>query len=195
MPICKPYTHPYTKHIHPSTLMNTIYKSDTKESLFSIGEHFFALESLIIEKEGEIDETIDQWLAEYQAKESDKVDAYCYVIAKYADIASEAKRLADRAAQYNKTVANLKERLKIYLQNRGQEKLETSRFTLSITSNGGPLPIALVPGLEVDDLPSDFVRVTKEADMARLRQALVEGDSIAYPYAMFLPRGTHLRIK
>lgn len=175
--------------------MDTLTQPKSKESLFAIGEHFHALESLIIEKEGEIDETIDQWLAEYQAKESDKVDAYCYVIGKYADIAAEAKRLADRAAQYNRTVTNLKERLKVYLQSRGQEKLETSRFTLTIASNGGLLPIALVPGVDVDDLPTEFVRITKEADMGKLRQALVEGDSMAYPYAMFLPRGTHLRIK
>lgn len=173
----------------------TMTKIDTKESLFTIGEHFYALESLIIEKEGEVDDTIDTWLREYQAKESEKIDAYCYLINKYADIAEEAKRLADRAAQYNKTVSNLKERLKQYLLNRGQEKLETNRFTLKVTANGGSLPIALVPGLDVDDLPSDFVRITREPDFMKLREALLSGNSGAYPYAMLLPRGTHLRIK
>jgi hypothetical protein len=39
-----------------------------KESLFNIGESFYALESLLIENEGEITEEIDQWLAEYQAR-------------------------------------------------------------------------------------------------------------------------------
>jgi hypothetical protein len=177
------------------SMNTTMTKSDTKESLFSIAEHFYALESLIIEKEGEVDETIDQWLTEYQAKESEKIDAYCYVINKYAEIANEAKRLADRAAQYNRTVTNLKERLKFYLETRGQEKVETSRFTIKVTANGGQLPVALVPGTEVEDLPTEFIRVVKEPDMSKLREALVQGDSMAYPFAMFLPRGTHLRIK
>jgi len=176
-------------------MQTTITKSDSKESLFTIGEHFYALESLIIENEGEIDETIDQWLDEYQAKESEKIDAYCYIINKYADIASEAKRLADRAARYNKTVANLKERLKYYLETRGQEKMETSRFTVKVTANGGPLPIALTPGLEVEDLPEDFIKVTKEPDMNKIREALILGNREIYPMAMFMPRGTHLRIK
>lgn len=186
-----------TKNYTEKDAMNSTMteKYIAKESLFSLGEHFYALESLIIEKEGEVDETIDQWLKEYQAKESEKIDAYCYLIVKYAEIANEAKRLADRATQYNKTVSNLKERLKIYLQSRGQEKLETSRFTLKVTANGGSLPIALVPGLDVDDLPSDFVRITREPDFMKLREALLSGNSGAYPYAMLLPRGTHLRIK
>ena len=65
-----------------------------------IGEHFYALESLLMETEGEITEEIDQWLEEYQAKEEDKIDAYCYIIQKFEEIAAEAKRLADRSSSY-----------------------------------------------------------------------------------------------
>ena len=66
-----------------------------KESLFSIGEHFYALESLLIENEGEIDETLVQWLNEYEAKEAEKVDAYCYLVQKFEEISAEAKRLTE----------------------------------------------------------------------------------------------------
>src|SRR5690625_962645 len=68
----------------------TVKNPPTKESLFSIGEHFYALESLIIDLE-EITEEIDQWLKEYQAKEQDKADAYCYLIQKFEEIAQEAE--------------------------------------------------------------------------------------------------------
>jgi predicted nuclease with TOPRIM domain len=176
--------------------MNTITnKPGSKESLFIIGEHFFALESLIIENEGVVDETIDQWLAEYQAKLEDKIDAYCYIITRYQEIAAEAKRLAERASRYAKTVSDLKDRLKYYMEQHGHEKVETTRFTVKVTSNGGLLPVVLSPGLEVDDLPEQFIKVTKEADMNKLRQALLSGDDEVYPFAMLTPRGTHLRIK
>jgi hypothetical protein len=123
-------------------------KSISKESLFAIGEHFYALESLIIERDGEIDETIDQWLSEYEAKEEAKLDAYCYIIAKHQEIAEEAQRLAERAARHKQMVTQLKDRLKYYLESRGKDKVETKRFTIKVCANGGPLPIALSPGIE-----------------------------------------------
>jgi hypothetical protein len=150
---------------------------------------------LIIENEGVVDETIDQWLAEYQAKLEDKIDAYCYIITRYQEIAAEAKRLAERASRYAKMVSDLKDRLKYYMEQHGHEKVETTRFTVKVTSNGGLLPVVLSPGLEVDDLPEQFIKVTKEADMNKLRQALLSGDDEVYPFAMLTPRGTHLRDK
>ena len=176
--------------------MNTpTIPSDQKLSLFDIGEHFYALESLIIDNEGEIDDTIDHWLKEYKAQEEDKVDAYCYLINKYQDIADEADRLAQRAKKYHQTVTELKNRLKYYMEASGKEKIETARFTLKVTANGGSLPVALKEGITVEELPDAFVRMVKEADLSSLRHALLTGNANAYPFAHFLPRGTHLRIK
>lgn len=166
-----------------------------KESLFSIGEHFYALESLLMETEGEITEEIDQWLDEYQAKEEDKVDAYCYLIQKFEEIAAEAKRLADRSSSYNKKAKNLKNRLKLYLENRGREKVETPRFTISVCRNGGSLPIRLHEDVTVERLPEQFVQVHRDPDLNTLRDAIVNGDEHAMQFAKILPRGTHLRIK
>ena len=66
--------------------METHIKPTSKESLLNIGEHFYALESLLIENDGEISEEIDQWLDEYEGKEQDKIDAYCYLIQKFDEI-------------------------------------------------------------------------------------------------------------
>jgi len=173
----------------------TINKSVTKESLFSIGEHFYVLESLLIETEGEITDEIDQWLSEYQAKEEDKIDAYCYIIQKFEEISEESKRLAERSSSYNKKAKSLKDRLKIYLENRGKEKVETGRFTVTVCGNGGQLPIKLHEDVTPDRLPELYVKVFKEPDLSALRDAILSGDEQALKFAQILPRGTHLRIK
>lgn len=167
----------------------------TKESLFLIGEHFYALESLIIEQEGEITDEIDQWLEEYQAKEEEKVDAYCYIIQKFEEIAAEAKRLADRSTAYRKKAKDLKNRLKTYMEKRGNQKLETSRFTISVCKNGGQLPIELLAGVPIEHLPKKYVRVHYEPDLSALRESILQGEEQATQFAHVLPRGTHLRIR
>lgn len=180
---------------HIENVDKTTQKPTTKESLFSIGEHFYALESLIIDNEGEIDETIDQWLEEYQAKEEHKLDAYCYIIQKFEEIAVEAKRLAERSSSYNKKATELKDRLKCYLEKRGRDKVETQRFTIRVCGNGGKLPIHLYEDVRADLLPDPFVRIYRDPDLNALRDAILNGDQEAMRFAKLLPRGTHLRIK
>lgn len=170
-------------------------KTITKENLFSIGEHFYALESLLIEHEGEITEEIDAWLKEYQAKEEDKVDAYCYIIQKFEEIAEEAQRLADRSKTYKSKGSQLKDRLKYYLELRGKQKLETPRFTVTICRNGGLLPVRLHENIKPETLPEQFSRTFTEVNMDSIRQAILDGDTEALKVAQVLPRGTHLRIK
>ena len=168
---------------------------NTKESLFKIGEHFYALDSLLIESEGEITDEIDQWLQEYEGKEEEKIDAYCYVIQKFESIASESRRLAERASSYSGKAKNLKDRLKYYLEHRGKERVETDRFTITVCRNGGLLPIRLHDDVNVENLPDQFVRTYKEPDLSTLREFLLNGDTEAQRFASVLPRGTHLRIK
>ncbi|MBP3193894.1 siphovirus Gp157 family protein [Natronogracilivirga saccharolytica] len=166
----------------------------TKESLFAIGESFAALESLIEEHDGELTETIDQWLAEYEAKQSDKIDAYCYLVEKYEEIASEARRLAQRATAYKNKASGLKERLKVYLEHQGTAKVETGRFTVSVGRNGGKLPVELHEGVAPEDLPEAFQKIRVEADKDRLRESLLNEQSELNRLAYVGDRGTHLRI-
>lgn len=167
----------------------------TKESLFQIGEHFYALESLLIDNEGEIDETIDMWLEEYIAKESEKIDAYCYLIQKFQEISEEAKRLAERSSTYSKKAKSMKDRLKLYLERRGRDKVETNKFTITVCQNGGKQPIKVFDEVKPEFMPDQFVRTYREPDMDEIRNALLEGDEQAESFATLLPRGTHLRIK
>ncbi len=176
----------------------TITKTPTttnKETLFQIGEHFHALEELLSETEGEITDEIDIWLSEYEGKQADKVDAYCYLIQKFSEISKESKRLAARSTSYAGKARQLKERLKVYLQSRGTQRLDTARFTVKVASNGGLLPVALKEYVQLDELPDPFVRVVKEPDMTRIRAALEAGDPFVHTFAELGERGTHLRIK
>lgn len=173
----------------------TELQEKSKESLFNIGEHFYALESLVIDNEGEIDQIIDEWLEEYHAKESEKIDAYCYLIQKFQSISEEAKRLAERSSIYAHKAKNLKSRLKLYLERRGRSKVETSRFTLSVCQNGGKQPLQIYADITPENMPDEYVRVYREPDLEVLRIALEEGKKDAVNIAQLLPRGTHLRIK
>lgn len=173
----------------------TIRKSNTKESLFSIGEHFYALESLLIETEGEITDEIDSWLKEYEGKEEDKIDSYCYLIQKFEEIAEEAKRLAERSSSYSTKVNHLKDRLKSYLEFRGRQKVETPRFTVTVCNNGGLQPVKLNEDVRPELLPEQFTRTFVEPDMKAIRESILSGDTEVLKFAKALPRGTHLRIK
>lgn len=178
-------------------MSNTHIKTPTKtkESLFQIGEHFYALESLLIDNEGEIDDIIDEWLEEYIAKESEKMDAYCYLIQKFQEIAEEAKRLAERSSTYYKKGKSMKDRLKLYLERRGRDKVETNKFTITVCQNGGKQPIKVFDEVNPEKLPEQFVRVYREPDLDEIRNGLLEDDKEAVKIATLLPRGTHLRIK
>lgn len=165
-----------------------------KETLFQIGEHFHALEELLLNTEGEITDEIDTWLTEYEGKQADKIDAYCYLIQKFSEISAEAKRLADRSSLYANKSKQLKERLKQYLHVRGTKRLETARFTITIAGNGGKRPVHLHDFVSADELPDPFVRMVKEPDLHRIREALEAGDEFVHQFAVLNERGTHLRI-
>lgn len=173
----------------------TINNPITKESLFSIGEHFYALESLLMDTEGEITDDIDAWLKEYEGKEEDKIDSYCYLIQKFEEIAEEAKRLAERSSSYSTKVKDLKDRLKNYLEFRGRQKIETPRFTVTVCGNGGLSPVKLNEDVLPEHLPDKFTRTFVEPDIQVIREAIFNGDKEAMDIAQVLPRGTHLRIK
>ena len=174
--------------------MNDQLQQERKENLFEITGVLAALEEVIAENDGEITEDIDQWLDEYQAKLHEKLNAYCYLIHKYQDIATEAKRLASRGQIYSNKVKRLKERLHLYLQHAGQSKVETDKFTVKIQSNGGKLPVRLKEGIDAANLPESYCKTTGEPDYETLRQALEAGDPQAQQIAEIQPRDTHLRI-
>jgi len=135
------------------------------------------------------DSTYDQWLS--------KVDNYCAAITNRHALSkqrkAEAERLSKLAATDSKRVDWMKAQLKKCLESQGVNKLSLQRFNLTISKNGGVLPLKLV--CEVEQLPSQFQRIEVSADNWAIRQALETGDIEAQKIAQFGERETHLRVR
>jgi len=135
------------------------------------------------------DNAYDQWLT--------KVDNYCAAITNRHAISkqrkAEAERLTKLAATDSKRVEWMKGQLKKCLEARGVKKLNLHRFHLTISNNGGVLPLKL--SCEVAELPPQFQRIEVSADNSAIRKALESGDIAAQEIAQFGERETHLRVR
>ena len=134
------------------------------------------------------DSTYEQWLS--------KVDNYCAAITNRHALSqqrkSEAERLNKLAATDSKRVNWMKAQLKKCLKSQNVKKLSLHRFQLTISSNGGLLPLKLT--CEVNQLPPQFQRIEVSPDNSAIRQALEAGDIEAQKVAQFGERETHLSV-
>ncbi|MEG5237016.1 siphovirus Gp157 family protein [Microcoleus sp. AT9b-C3] len=135
------------------------------------------------------DSTYEQWLT--------KVDNYCAAITNRHALSkqrkAEAERLSKLAATDSKRVEWMKQQLKICLESQGVKKLSLHRFSLTISNNGGVLPLKL--SCEPQELPPQFQRIEVSPDNGAIRQALEAGDIEAQRVAQFGERETHLRVR
>jgi DNA gyrase/topoisomerase IV subunit A len=135
------------------------------------------------------DSTYEQWLT--------KIDNYCAAITNRHALSkqrkSEAERLSKLAATDTKRVDWMKQQLKKCLESQGVKKLSLHRFHLTISQNGGVLPLKLA--CEVDELPPQFQRIEVSPDNSAIRKALEAGDVEAQKVAQFGERETHLRVR
>jgi len=132
--------------------------------------------------------TYEQWLA--------KVDNYCATITNRHALSkqqkSEAERLNKLAATDSKRVDWMKPQLKKCLESQNVKKLSLHHFQLTISSNGGVLPLKLT--CEVNQLPPQFQPIEVSPDNSAIRQALEAGDIEAQKVAQFGERETHLSV-
>jgi hypothetical protein len=140
----------------------------------------------LLEQRGD---TYDQWII--------KIDNYCAAITNRHAISkqrkAEAERLSKLAATDSQRVEWMKAQLKKCLEAQGVKKLSLHRFNLTISNNGGVLPLKL--SCEVAELPPQFQRIEVSADNGAIRQALESGDIEAQKVAYFAERETHLRVR
>jgi hypothetical protein len=144
-----------------------------------------AVQQLLEKRDG----TYEQWLI--------KVDNYCAAITNRHALSkqrkAEAERLNKLAASDSKRVDWMKAQLKGCLESQGVKSLSLNRFHLTISKNGGVLPLKLA--CEVNQLPTQFQRVEVSADNCAIRIALESGDIEAERIAQFGERETHLRVR
>ena len=144
-----------------------------------------AVQQLLEQRDG----TYEQWLI--------KVDNYCAAITNRHALSkqrkAEAERLSKLAVTDSKRVDWMKAQLKKCLESQGVNKLSLQRFHLTISKNGGVLPLKLA--CEVAQLPPQFQRIEVSPDNSAIRKALESGDIAAQQIAQFGERETHLRVR
>ena len=106
-------------------------------------------------------------------------------------IDAELKRLQNAKASKMNTINRMKENLMTSMKETGKTKFKTELFSFGVAKNGGlaPLELTVKPG----ELPSEFQKVTIEADNKALRDYINETGDLSY--AVLKDRGEHLNIK
>jgi hypothetical protein len=130
----------------------------------------------LLEQRGD---TYDQWIV--------KIDNYCAAITNRHAISkqrkAEAERLSKLAATDSQRVEWMKAQLKKCLEVQGVKKLSLRRFNLTISNNGGVLPLKL--SCEVAELPPQFQRIEVSADNSAIRKAWELGNIETQKIAQF----------
>jgi hypothetical protein len=137
-----------------------------------------ALYQLLEETGGELNETLEKWLAEIETGLVEKVDGYEFFL---SEVAADRDRLKDQAKQYREAADSLdrlleraKDRIKFTMRHLGVDELRGTlhRFKLSKAA----------PRLVIVDaeLPASYTTVvtTVEADKDRIKEDLAKGVAI-----------------
>jgi hypothetical protein len=171
-------------------------------TIYDISADLAALETILHENGGDLSDpkaeaAIAEWERELESDLTGKVDRYCSLIAELearsAMRQAEADRLADLAKADDKSAQGLRERLRFIWETRNLPKIETARFRVALTRNGGKAPLDLRVGPE--ELPEWAIErktvVTANKDAIRAR--LEAGENL--PFANLMERGTRISIK
>ena len=179
---------PMTERMEPKT-----------RSLFSISNDLEKLNELLDEcgDDAQQQELINNWLEQLGEERDRKLDNYAALISELTCRAAarkaEAQRLMELASADENRVKLLKERLKWFFEIHGFKTVETVRYRLSLSKNGGKAPLILDEELSPTDLPERFQKVSINANTAAIREALERGEKLEF--AQLGDRGTSLRIK
>jgi len=168
-------------------------------TIYDISADLAALESILAETGGDLSDpqaeaALAEWERELESDLTGKVDRYCSLIAEIearsAMRQAEADRLADLAKADDKAAQGLRERLRFIWETRNLPKIETARFRVALTRNGGKAPLD-VHG----DVPPEFTKTKTivEPDREKIRTALEAGERLSF--ALLMERGTRISIK
>ena len=175
-------------------------------TIFDISEDLKALDDLLSDIGGEVtdeetEKAIDAWLAELGEERDRKLNNYAYLIRSIERsneaVAEEIARLRDRKQAGENKVARLKERLKVYLEVNGIDKIKTDLFTFAVQQSGGKPKVNLVAYYAENpvELPEGLRRVKFEADLEAIREKLEAGEEWVSDFADLSKPGRHLRIR
>jgi len=173
-------------------------------TLFQIGDDVKALHNLLIECGGEITDdeaeaAIEEWFAETNAAAETKVNSICWLIREFegrAEVREQAAKtlMASAGADANQA-KRLKNRVKLFMEQCGFDKLQTEHFKLTIAANGGVVPLVIPKEWEIEpaSAPEAFHKVEIRLNQNAIREA-IRNDEETHG-ACLGDRGTHLRIR
>lgn len=168
-------------------------------SLFSIGEDLERLNEILDETgdDTQQQELLNEWLQQLGTERDRKLDAYAALISEMQARAearkTEAQRLMELAKSDERRSQLLKERLKWFFESQQLKTIETTRYRLSLSKNGGKAPLILKPELSPQQLPERFTTTSVEPNTSTIRAALEAGETL--DFASLGDRGTSIRIK
>lgn len=147
-------------------------------SLVDIYKEYNALESLIIESNGELNETLEVWLAEIDALLEQKADSYSFALDRFESSAemlrAKAKQYLDAAKALENTRERLKDRIKFVMQATGKSEIKGSDITFKLSNSAPKLVI------DEDNLSGQYkIAVTQVLpDKERIKTDLKAGKEI-----------------
>lgn len=173
-------------------------------SLFEIGDDLSALEELLTDIDGEIPEgevgaAIEEWFDDLGAERDEKIRRYCALIEMMGFAAEaceeEARRLSKLKRANENGAKRLKDRLKLFFEAHGIQKLDLQIFKPHIRANGGALPLIVPQEWERDaaEAPEAFQKRVIQLDTAAIREA-IRNDEETHG-AQLGERGTQLRLR
>jgi Siphovirus Gp157 len=130
--------------------------AERSTTLYALSEQYIQLVELLEDPEAET-EAIEAALDEVSGAIAQKAEAIAGLIRWYEGLAdlrrAEAKRMADSVASFQRQVDRLRSYVLRHMQAAGMERVDTSRFTLSVRQN--PPRVEVLEELLV---PSEFQR-------------------------------------
>ncbi|MFY7883522.1 MAG: siphovirus Gp157 family protein [Dolichospermum sp.] len=173
-------------------------------TLHELTQEFINLQNILESLEGEeipeeleatITEMLQQW-DENKGKIDDKIDGYVSLIRQLNNDAEQleakAKRLRERAEAERKKAEYLKHRLYQFLELTGQNKLKTTRNTVSLRqASQAPLIVKCDAKL----LPEEYQRVTVEPDKTAIKEAIKNGNKDVIKFAEYGAKSSYLSIR
>ena len=145
-------------------------------TLYQLTEEHNLICDALEENGGEITPEIEEMLAINESNFLEKVEAYCEIIAKYLQMAENAKARKSQLDSVQKVAENtarrMKERLAQAMQDYNLNKAEIGLHKLSLRSSNA---------VEITDeakIPNTYIKVSTSIDKSALRNDLMAGLAI-----------------
>lgn len=168
--------------------------------LYEIPLEFAVLETALVESDGELTPELEKRLDDFLRSGKDKLEGGAMVMRglelEAEACRTEAKRLTERAGQIDNNVGRLKKLILYALDGAFGGKVKTALFTIWGQTSAITMQMDLAPGVDLIELPENFVRTKRELAKDAVKEAIKKGEPIPDEIIVSEVPGTRfLRVK